>query len=119
MCGVVDFVGITLPRCLGSAPRLLGRVRLLLRSGSSERSVGTFEWVPRRLRRHAFSGPLCTGVSSFAYLQLMFMHRMHLYGHVRMRHGYVSLTLRSAVSCPTPHLGVLLSWFFVARLEAS
>ena len=43
MCGVVDFVGISLPRCLGSAPRLLGRVRLLLRLGSSERPVGTPE----------------------------------------------------------------------------
>ena len=63
--------------------------------------------------------PFARGVSSFAYLQLMFIHRMHLYRHVRMRYGYVSLTLRSAVSCPTPHLGVLLSWFFVARLGAS
>ena len=40
MCGAVDFVGISLPRCSGSAPRLLGRVRRLLRLGSSERFVG-------------------------------------------------------------------------------
>ena len=42
VCGVVDFVAISLPRCLGSAPRLLGRVRLLLRLGNSKRSGRTF-----------------------------------------------------------------------------
>ena len=73
VCGVVDFVGISLPKCLGSAPRLLGRIRLLLRLGSSERSVGTF-WVSSA----CFSGSLCTGVWSFAYLQLMLIHKMYL-----------------------------------------
>ena len=47
------------------------------------------------------------------------IHIMHLYRHVRMRYGYVSLMLRSAVSCAAPPLGVILSWLFVARLEAS
>lgn len=44
---------------------------------------------------------------------------MHLHRHVRLRYGYVSLMLRSAVFCSAPRLGVFLSWFFVARLEAS
>ena len=70
-CGVVDFVGISLPRCLGSAPRLLGRVQPLLRLGSSERSGRTFG-----------AGSLGTlsavwesGV--YACFQLIFTHKMH------------------------------------------
>ena len=72
-------VGISRPRCLGSAPRLLGRVRLLLRLRSSGRSVGTFG-----------AGSLCgfVGILSVvpsarlewfpcAYLQLIFIKQMH------------------------------------------
>ena len=73
-------VGISRPRCLvGSALRLLGRVRLLLRLRSSERSVGTFG-----------AGSLCgfVGILSvvpsarlewfpYAYLQRIFIKQMH------------------------------------------
>ena len=64
--------GISRPRCLGIAPRLLERVRLLLRLGSSERSVvgmlsvvliARLEWLP------------CT------YLQLMFILMKAIIAH--------------------------------------
>ena len=44
---VVEFVRLSRPRYLGSVPRPLGRVRLLLCLGSSERSVvGMLSVVP-------------------------------------------------------------------------
>ena len=65
--GVVDFMGVSLLKVLGSAPRLPGKVRQLLRLRSFERSMGTFgaggpsavssacfQWFPL----HAWSGSL-------------------------------------------------------------
>ena len=94
VCGVVDFMGVSLLKVLGSAPRLPGKVRQLLRLRSFERSVGTFgaggpsavssacfQWFPL----HAWSGCLiriyslcllkrCTNVrsssSAFGYVVL-------------------------------------------------
>jgi hypothetical protein len=80
VCGVVDFVGISPPRCLGSAPRLLGRVRLLLHLGSSERSCGDVLSGSEGFCRHAFC-------DSFVELCVLAAYVYHLYLHVRLRYG--------------------------------
>ena len=98
-CGVV-------PRRVGNAARLLGRVRLLLRLGSSEGSVfGRLSLVPRNF--------LCDlGVLEF--MLLMFIQKVHqCYHHVCMRYGYVIESFHGFT--PTwlrfaPHLGVILSY---------
>ena len=83
VCGVVDFVGISLPRWLGSAPRLLDRVRLLLRLGNSDRSLGTFgAGVPWNF----LSG---LGVWCICVLPAYFYPNnfAQMYRHVRMLYG--------------------------------
>ena len=115
VCGVVDFVEISLPRCLGSAQRLLGRVRLLLRLGSSERPVGTpealssagFQWFPLHgclefcilaayvlsLRCTCIVVSVC-GMVTFCVLQCLAMQPVS----VCFYHGFSFLVLKLPIS---------------------
>ena len=80
VCGVVDFVGISLPRCLGSAPKLLGRVRRLLRLGSSERFVGDVRRGPEPVSSACvqwFPWRVWSGV-------VMFIQKVHQRLHVAL-----------------------------------
>ena len=79
--------GISLPRCLGSVPRLLGRVRLLLRLGSFECFLGDDWNGALRFRWHAFSGSL--GTLGVEWLCLSKKCTDVAHRHVRMCNGYV------------------------------
>ena len=111
VCGVEGFVAISLPRCLGSAPRLLGRVRLLPRLGSCERSGRTFGVGPSAV------SSACS--QTLVVVIYVYPKDAPMYPHVRMRYGYVlrygELKFR-ILYVPHQYIMVVLVCFYVVSL---